>query len=150
MRPIWLLTILIALVAALAPATAEDTAAIRVDHTWARATPGGATTGAVYLEIEAGPGITDTLTGAATAAAGRVDIHTHTMDGDVMRMRQIDGVTLKAGGRVVLAPHGDHLMLLDLKAPLKEGDHLRLKLTFAASPPIEVDAPVLAIGAAGP
>ena len=123
---------------------------ITVAHPWVRATPGGATIGAAYFEIKTGAGVTDTLVSATSPAAGRAELHTHILDGNVMKMRRVDALALQPGAATVLAPHGDHLMLMDLKAPLKEGDTVKLTLTFAKAGPIEVEATVEPIGASGP
>lgn len=125
-------------------------AGVTVAHPWARATPGGATNGAAYLEIKAAAGVTDRLISASSPVAGRVELHTHIMDGNVMRMRRVENIALKPGSSVVLQPHGDHVMLMGLNAPLKEGDLLKLTLTFEKAGPIEVEATVESIGAKGP
>ena len=152
MRPFSLTAALLASVLSISPAFATDpvSGAISVTHAWARATPGGVTNGAVYFEIETGPGVTDRLIGVETPAAARAEIHTHLMEDGVMKMRRVDEIALRPGSKAVLAPHGDHIMLMDLKAPLKEGDHLALKLTFQTADAIEIDAAVAAIGAAVP
>jgi periplasmic copper chaperone A len=123
---------------------------ITVAHPWVRATPGGSTIGAAYLEIKSEAGIVDRLVGATSPAAGRVEVHTHIKDGDVMRMRKVDVVNVPSGASHVLAPSGDHLMLMELKAPLKEGDLVPLTLTFEKAGAITVEATVEPVGAMGP
>ena len=129
----------------------EATAAgVTVAHPWARATPGGVTNSAAYLEIKTEDGTIDRLISASSPVAGRVEIHTHIMDGDVMRMRRVEAVDLKGGQSLVLKPQGDHVMLLDLKSPLKEGELVKLTLTFEKAGPIEIEATVEPVGAMGP
>jgi periplasmic copper chaperone A len=128
----------------------SSNAGVTVAHPWARATPGGATIGAAFLEIKTATGVDDTLLSIASPVAGRVELHTHIRDGDVMKMRRVEKLPLKAGGSTVLKPHGDHVMLMDLKAPLKEGDLIKLVLTFAKAGPLEIEATVEPIGAMGP
>lgn len=123
---------------------------VTVAHPWARATPGGVSNAAAYLEIKAGAGVEDRLIAIATPVAGRAELHTHMMDGTIMRMRRVDAIAVKSGGSVVLKPSGDHLMLMDLKQPLKEGDLVKLTLTFEKAGPIEVEATVEPVGAMGP
>lgn len=144
--------VLAILTAAVVPASAHEAAnaGVTVAHPWARATPGGVTNGAAYLEIKAADGVVDRLISASSPIAGRVEIHTHIQDGDVMRMRRVDTLAVKPGGAVVLKPHGDHVMLMDLKAPLKEGDLIKLTLTFEKAGPLEIEATVEPIGATGP
>jgi len=140
------------LAASLVPAAAEapPPPAITVVRPYVRATPEGATTAAAYLELQAQPGISDAFVGVATPAAHRAEIHSHTMVGGVMQMRRVDSLDLAPGGKLMLAPHGNHIMLLNLKAPLKAGGHVHLTLTFKQSPPVEIDVPVIALGAAAP
>lgn len=127
-----------------------ESGAVTVSHPWARATPGGATIGAAYVTIAAKDGPGDILLGASTPAAGRVEIHTHIMDGDVMKMRRIEKLVVPGGGKAMLKPSGDHIMLFDLKAPLKEGDLVPLTLVFEKAGEIKVDATVEPVGATGP
>jgi periplasmic copper chaperone A len=149
--PTWLLTV-VAVVMTFGTAQAHEISklGVTVAHPWARATPGGATNGAAYLEIKAEPGVNDRLVSVQSPISGRVELHTHIMDGSVMRMRRIDDVALLAGGSVVLKPSGAHVMLFDLKQPLKEGELIKLTLMFEKAGAIEVDATVEPIGAAGP
>jgi copper(I)-binding protein len=69
-----------------------------------------------------------TLVAAESPAAGAVEIHAMRMEGNVMRMRAIGSLELPAGQTVELKPGGYHAMLLDLKAPLKKGDVVPLRL----------------------
>lgn len=143
----------IALLAALvagsfSPANAQSPP-VQVSNAWSRATPGGASTGAVYLTLDSPAG--DTLTGASSPAADIASVHEMAMEGDVMRMRAIPGgLALPPGQAVTLRPGGYHIMLEGLRAPLKQGQTLPLHLTFARSAPVDVTATVAGIGASGP
>lgn len=125
---------------------------VTVAHPWARATPPGAKVGGAYLEIQASKAGGDRLIGAsADVVAGRVEIHTHEHGADgVMKMRQIPDLEVKAGTSVVLSPGGHHLMLMDLKAPLAEGDLIKISLKFEKAGNIDLEATVEPIGAKGP
>lgn len=123
---------------------------VTVAHPWARATPGGAKVGGAYLEIKATAGKGDRLVAARSPVAGSAEIHNHIMDGGIARMRRVDVVAIAGGKSVVLAPSGYHVMLMDLKQPLKEGDLIKLTLVFERAGEIEVDATVEPIGAMGP
>jgi hypothetical protein len=120
-----------------------------VSRPWARATPGGATVGGAFLEIRT-TGQGDRLIGAASPAAGMVEIHNHIMENGVAKMRRVEAIAIKGGTSVVLKPGGYHVMLMDLKQPLKEGDTLKLTLQFERAGDIEVAAKVEAIGSKGP
>lgn len=121
---------------------------VTVTHPWARATPGGSNLTAAFMEIKSENA--DKLISAASPVAGRVEVHTHIKDGDVMKMRRVDALEIAAGGVHVLKPMSDHIMLMDLKQPLKEGDVVKLTLTFEKAGVIEIDATVEPVGAMGP
>jgi copper(I)-binding protein len=123
---------------------------ITVAHPWARATPGGVKIGGAYLEIKAAAGKSDRLVAARSPVAGSAEIHSHTMEGGIARMRRVDGIAVAGGKSLVLAPGGYHIMLTDLKQPLKEGDLLKLTLVFEKAGEIEVEATVEPVGAMGP
>jgi periplasmic copper chaperone A len=123
---------------------------VTVTHPWVRATPGGAVNGAAFLEIKTGPGAADRLIEASSPVATRVEIHTHIVDGNVMRMRRVENLPVAGGGSVVLKPGGDHIMLMGLRQPLKEGELVKLTLVFEKAGAIDIEATVEPIGAAGP
>lgn len=123
---------------------------ISVQQPWARATPGGAQTGAAYMTIVNGAAADDRLVAASTPVAGSAQIHEMSMENGVMKMRQIPGLDVKAGATVSLAPDGYHVMLIGLKQPLKEGDSFPLTLTFAKSGKQVVQVKVAKIGAMQP
>src|SRR5262245_51050314 len=123
---------------------------ITVAHPWARATPGGAKVGGAYLEIKAAAGTSDRLIAAKSPVAGAAELHNHIMEKGIARMRRVEAIVVPAGKSVVLEPGGYHLMLTDLKAPLKQGDLLKLTLVFEKAGEIEVEATVEPLGAMGP
>lgn len=124
--------------------------ALHIDHPFARATPPGATAGGAFLTIKNQGTTSDKLVSARTPAAGTVQIHSMSMDGGVMRMREIGALDVAAGTTVALQPGGYHLMLLDLKQPLVAGSKLPMTLTFEHAGSIKVDVEVEAMGAAHP
>lgn len=127
-----------------------ESAGIKVAHPWARATPGGAKVGAAFGEISAKDGASDVLIAASSPAAERVEIHTHSMDGGVMKMRKIEKLPIAGGKTLILKPSGDHIMLFDLKKPLKEGEQLPLTLVFEKAGEIKIEATIEPVGAKGP
>ncbi len=135
---------------ALASAHDYTLASLAVDSPFARATPPGATIGGAYMTIENSGKADDTLVGASSPLAGSVQIHTMSMDGNVMRMREIGTLPLPAGKRVALQPGGFHLMLVDLKKPLVANAHVPLTLEFAHAGKLDVDVVVQAMGAGAP
>lgn len=141
----------IAALALVAPASAETAPkpAVTVQGAWARATPGGATNGAAYVTIVTGSA-GDSLVGADTTASERAEVHEHLHENGIMKMRRVDKVEIKPGATLTMEPMGYHVMLLGLKAPLKAGDTVHLGLTFQNAGKLEIDVPVLAIGAPAP
>ncbi|MCL4766538.1 MAG: copper chaperone PCu(A)C [Hyphomicrobiaceae bacterium] len=123
---------------------------VSVSQAWSRATPGGARNGAAYFQVTAKGAGGDKLVAARSDAADRVELHTHLHEGGVMRMRQVEAIELPAGKTVTLEPGGFHLMLLNLKRPLKAGEDLELTLVFEKAGEVAVKATVEPIGAKGP
>lgn len=105
------------------------------------APPGAKATGAFMTLRNAGDKDTQ-LVSAASAAAKATELHNHINDGGVMRMRQVKEIALPAKGEAQLKPGSYHVMLIDMNAPLKEGDHVVLTLGFADGSSKEVHATV--------
>jgi copper(I)-binding protein len=120
----------------MSPSWAHDFKAgdLRIDHPYATPTRPGLSTGAVYFRgIRNTGAVADRLLSASTPVAGRVEIHRMQMQGEVMQMRAVPSLEMPAGATVAMkhgAPDGQHLMLLDLKAPLKDGERFPVTLTF--------------------
>ncbi len=131
-------------------AAPPQAAGVVVTAPWARATPGGAKVGAAFLELSATAGVADKLITAKSPVAGTVELHTHIHAGGVMQMRRIDDLPIAPGGKVVMKPGGHHIMLMDLKEPLIEGQAIELTLVFEKSGEVKVSVPVLKVGSPGP
>lgn len=105
---------------------------LQIDHPYALPTSAGVTNGAVYFRgIRNRGDEPDRLIGGSTDRAGRVEIHETVMDGDIARMREVDAIALPAQSKTPLR-HGQryHLMLVDLKQPLVDGERFDLTLRF--------------------
>jgi len=138
------------LIGFVAPALAEGTGntSITIEQPWARATPSGATTGAAYMTIDNKSATADRLTGVSSAVADKLQIHEMKVENGVMQMREISGgLSIPAGGSVVLKPGSYHVMLIGLKKPLTAGATFPLTLTFEKAGNISVTVPVQAMGA---
>ena len=124
------------LVALVGNAHAHDFKAgdLRIDHPYATPSLPGARNGAVYFRgIRNSAALPDRLLSASTPVAARVDIHRMRMQGDVMQMRALPALDIPGHTTVPMrhnTPDGYHLMLFDLKAPLKDGDRFPVTLTF--------------------
>ena len=119
-----------------------------VTGAWIRATPPGAVTAAAYLTMRS-VGAPDRLVGAATPAAGRVEINTETVQGGSRHMTHVAELTVPAGEAVRLEPGGKHLMLIDIKTPMVPGTRVALSLRFAEAGTVEIDVPVVDARAGG-
>jgi copper(I)-binding protein len=135
------------------PARAEDVKAgdLVITQAWTRATPGGAKIGGGYLTIENKGSAPDRLIGGAADVAGKVEVHEMTMNDGVMTMRPLDkGLTIEPGRTAKLAPGGLHLMMFDLKSPLKQGDKVPVTLEFEKAGKVTVTLDVQGVGAQAP
>jgi copper(I)-binding protein len=112
---------------------------VEVENPWIRATTPGAKVAAGYMGIRNKSAQPERLLGGSSAVAGRVETHVHIKDGDVMRMREVKGYDIPANGAFELKPGGAHLMLIDLKRPLKEGEKVSVVLKFEKSGEQKVD-----------
>ena len=122
-----------------------DSGSIQVDQAWARAAMAGHE-GAAYMTItNSGP--TDALTGASTPVAAMAQLHHTINDNGVMRMRPVQSLPIDAGKSVTLAPNGYHIMLMNLKQTLKEGDSFPITLTFQKAGNITATATIEKAGA---
>jgi hypothetical protein len=133
--------------ASIAGASAAEQSGIVITNGWARATPAGAKTGAAYVTVTNKGKDADKLVSAATPVAGEAQLHTTINDNGVMKMRPVSAIDLKPGASVTLKPGGMHLMMTDLKQPLKEGDSFPLALTFEKAGKIDTRVKVQKAGA---
>ena len=120
--------------------------AITIGHPYARATAVGQPTGGGFMKLINGGG-NDKLLSVSAEVSKAVELHEMKMEGDVMKMRQVEGIDLQAGKTVELKPGGYHVMFIGLKAPLKAGDSFPVKLKFEKAGEVTVDVKVEAPGA---
>ena len=136
-----------------APVFAEEVKAgdLVITQAWSRATPGGAKIGGAYLTIENRGATPDRLIGGSADIAGKIEVHEMTMKDGVMTMRPVDkGLSIEPGKTVKLAPGGYHLMMFDLKGPLKQGEKLPVTLEFEKAGKVQVPFDVAGVGAQAP
>jgi periplasmic copper chaperone A len=140
----------LALYAATATAQTRDKGEIEVTQAWMRATPPGAKVAAGYMTVRNKSAQPDRLVAATSLSAGAVQTHVHIKDGEILRMREVKGYDIPAKGALELRPGGAHLMLVDLKQPLKEGDKVPVTLRFERAGEVKVDFRVEALTAQRP
>jgi periplasmic copper chaperone A len=113
----------------LAQAEKFQAPSIHIGHPYAHATAPGQPVGGAYLTLT-NRGPFDRLIQASTPAAASTELHSMSMQGDVMRMREVDAIALPKDQAVILKPGGTHIMLMGLKAPLPLGSKIPLTLSF--------------------
>lgn len=120
-----------------------------VKDAWVRGTVAEQKATGAFMSITSTQG--GKLVAVSTPVAGVAEIHEMAMRGNVMKMHAIPGLALPAGQPVKLEPGGYHLMLMDLKQQMKEGDVVALTLVVEGKDgkreSIAVNAPVKALGA---
>ena len=122
--------------------------ALEIGHPWTRATAPTAPTGGGFLRITNTGTTADRLIAARSPAADKVEIHEVKMDGNVMRMRELDkGIEIPPGATVELKPGGFHIMFMGLKAPFARDTRVPVTLVFEKAGAIDVEFMVMAIGA---
>ena len=124
---------------------------LTITHSWSRATPPGAATGAGYLTISNAGVTSDRLLSVASPLAEIGEVHEMRMVADRMTMRPLeDGLVVPAGGTVVLQPGGFHLMFVQVGAGFVEGSVVPVTLTFETAGVVEIGLVVYPIGSGGP
>lgn len=142
---------ILAAVLAIGVSHAQTSGTISIEQPFTRATPGNSKVGAGYLTIVNKGSEADRLVSASSPAADKVEVHEMTMQDGVMKMRALaGGLPVEAGKTVALTPGGNHLMLMGLKAPLKQGGKVPVTLKFEKAGAIDVTLDVQAIGARSP
>jgi periplasmic copper chaperone A len=123
---------------------------LKIEHPWARATPKGASVGGGYMKITNSGTASDRLVGGSSDIANSFEIHEMTMEGGVMRMRPVaGGLEIKPGETVTFDPSGYHVMLVDLKKQLVQGERFNATLEFAKAGKVDVDFAIEGIGTKG-
>jgi len=135
------------IVLVVASAALAQTGQIEVSNAWARATPANAETGIAFLTIRSPT--PDRLLSASSPVAKKAELHTVEVaagHGLVMKMRPLASLDIPAGQPVTLKPNGEHIMLMGLSGPLREGQSFPLTLTFEKAGTREV---IIAVGKRG-
>ena len=114
---------------------------LHVLHPWLRATAPGQPAAALYLTLDNRGDAAETLTRITTSTASGAAVHTMSMQGDVMQMREVTSLAVPALSKVAMAPgDGYHIMLTGLRGPLKVGQKITLQLRFKHAGTIPVTA----------
>ena len=122
-------------------------AGIQVENAWARATPGMSKNGGAYFTAKNTGKEMDRIVGVSANVSAKTELHTHLNENGVMRMRQVKGVDVLAGGEVMFKPGSYHIMFIGLHKPLKEGDRFPVTLMFEKAGKKTVEINVRGVGA---
>jgi copper(I)-binding protein len=147
-----IITASILMLSAAIPAAAQDytVGSIKITALWSRATPAAAKVAGGFMVIENTGKESDFLIGGSLVRSGRVEIHEMALVNDIMKMRELPkGLEIKPGEKVTLKPGGYHVMFMELKAPLKEGDTVEGTLVFKTAGTVKVAYKVGAMGKQG-
>ena len=115
---------------------------ITVDDPFARASAGAVKVGAVFMTLKNSGPAADALVAVESPVAARAELHTHIEEGDIIRMRPVEAIDVPPGEAVSLRPGGQHVMLIDLRQPLKQGEVFPLTLTLANAGKMTIEVPV--------
>jgi copper(I)-binding protein len=139
--------LLLATIATGAAAHEYKVGPLTIGHPWTRATPKGAAVAGAYMKITNTGTTPDRLTGGSTEIAKRFEVHEMSMDGGVMKMRELkDGIDIAPGATVELKPGSYHIMMQDLSRPLAKGERVKGSLNFEKAGKIDIEFAVEAIG----
>ncbi|MHB8275476.1 MAG: copper chaperone PCu(A)C [Dermatophilaceae bacterium] len=112
------------------PSTSSATSVVTVEKAWVKTADGGMT--AVFGELRNSSGSPVTVTAATTSASSRAELHEAVMVDGTMQMRpKKGGFVIPPGGTHQLAPGGDHIMVMDIKRPIRPGDMVDVTLFLA-------------------
>ena len=139
--------LLFATLASAAHAQEYKAGALVIDHPWTRATPKSATVAGGYLKITNTGSTPDRLTGGSADVSRKFEVHEISMDGGVMKMRELkNGLEIPPGATVELKPGAYHIMMMNLAHPLSPGEKVKASLTFEKAGKVDVEFAVQAMG----
>jgi hypothetical protein len=148
LRAAWRATALVAVAAVLAAcgsssggsSSSSAAAGVTAQDPWVKTASTGMT--AAFVTLVNGTDKPDVLVSAATPAAGMVQLHEMVMqDGQMVMQEKKGGIEVPANGSAVLEPGGNHIMLMELAAPIKVGDDVTITLTFQSGATLQIVAP---------
>jgi periplasmic copper chaperone A len=140
LRALFLAVALLAVPVTVALAHDFNLGKLKIHHPWAGATPAGAKVAGGYVAIRNYGDEPDQLISVSSDVADMVQIHSMSMENDVMKMAEVtDGLEIKPGETLALKPGSFHIMFMGLKAPLVEKATFKADLTFAKSGTVTVD-----------
>lgn len=111
---------------------------IKIENPHLRVTiPGRPAAG--YMTVRNAGGAADTIVSVSSPLAKRIELHTHLMEGGVMKMRQIEELEVPTNGTAEFKPGGNHLMVFGVDESVTPGDAISVTVTFEKAGAIEVE-----------
>ena len=153
MNHVAIVTLMVAIIATSGASFAQETSRLGelvIEQPWARASIGTGRPAAAYVKIRNDGTQDETLLAVSTPMSGMAEVHTMSIKDGVMRMGPAGPVEIPAGGKVLLAPGGLHIMMMKLKKALIKGKTVEITLSFKRSGKIKVTAPIYGPGATQP
>jgi hypothetical protein len=114
---------------------------------WSRTTPKGASTAIGYTTIKNTGTTPDRLIGGSIEVAASFQLHSMVMENGIAKMRDLKDVEIKPGQTIAFKPGGSHLMFVNLKHALSQGEHVKGTLVFEHAGTVQIEYDVAGIGA---
>ena len=131
-----------------APVQSVNVGALRLEAPWTRATPGGAKVAGGFVRIVNTGATPDRLVSGSADVSSRFEVHEMAIENGVMKMRELaKGLEIAPGATVELKPGSYHVMFIDLKKPIVEGDVVKGALVFEKAGKVDVNFTARAVGA---
>ncbi len=119
--------------------------AVQIESPYVRAVPPGTPTSGGFMVFKNNDSVAHAVVAGSSSASEHLELHTHVMEGGMMKMRPVEKIEIPAGGETVLKPGGLHVMFIDLKSALKVGDEVGFTLVFEDGSETTVTAPVKSV-----
>lgn len=119
-------------------------AELAAHNAWVRLVPPVSNISAAYMMLHNNGGQDQVISGATSPVAADVEVHETSMKDGVMRMSEAKNLTVPAAGHIMMKPGGYHIMLINLKRPLKEGELVPITINFQSGQALTLEAPVKA------
>lgn len=126
---------------------ATQAESVALEQAWVRQPPPRIPAAGAFMTLRNHGSLDAKLTGASNTASKSTELHTHLQEDGMMKMRRVPAISIKSGGETALKPGGYHIMLIDLTAPLQEGDRVAFVLEFEDGSKKQVSIPVKKPGA---
>lgn len=134
-------------VGATAMAADYKVGAIEIMSPWSRATPKGSQVAVGYMTIKNNGTTPDRLIGGSIDVAANFELHSMVMENGIAKMRELKNVEIRPGQTIEFKPGGSHVMFVDLKHPLSNGEHVKGTLVFEDAGTVQIEYDVGGIGA---